>query len=903
MPIEVPIDEKRRLEALRRLQVLDTGPEPVFDALVDVAAEICGVPIALISLVDEERQWFKANVGLPGITETPRDIAFCDHVIRGGQPMVVEDATRDARFADNPFVTGDANVRFYAGAPIVLADGERIGTVCVIDNTPRHLDERQLATLRRLSQAAAAALAERARHVATTAELAASEAKYRAIVEDQQEMISVSGLDGRLSFVNGAYAAHFGLRPEEMLGRSLYDFVDADDRETVRGHLGRVLADGIAASNTNRMLSARGEVRWVAWTNRALRQPDGRIDALQSIGRDITEQRAAELALAQSEQRYRGLYEASPAVLHSIDAQGRLLDVSDRWLRMMGYERREVIGRPSSDFLTPASQQKARDVVLPAFFASGACERVDYQFVHKDGTVLDVLLSAKLERDAHGQPHRSLAALEDVSENRRLNAELGRTHAQLDAIVDNVPAMLGYWDQARQTRFANREFQAAAGLPAEQIVGRTLRQVYEVLDPIAYDAMLPHVEHVLRGQRQEFELAMLTTDGLRQLRVTLVPDQPEAGVVAGFFGMAYDITGRKTLELRLKDSEQRYRSLFDHLNSGFSLCEVVVDAAGTPVDYRFLVLNQTFADMVGLPVATTIGRSVTELVPGIERDPADWIGRFGQVALSGEPAHFEERSERLDRWFEIVAYRPAPGQFAVITQDVTQRKRAEQQLQGALQEKETLLKEVYHRVKNNLQVVQSLLNLQQRTLPAGPGRAAIEDSVRRIRAMALVHEKLYQSGSLSAVSLRDYLNDLLKQISDASGGARRSVQLVLDVDDTAVGLDNAIPLGLLVAELVGNSFKHGFADGAGGSIHVLLHLREDDARLAVRDTGSGLPPGFSVERSSSMGLQLAANLARQLGGVLDAVRPGEGGAEFSTALTRLVPKQAVVAVTADGGRR
>jgi PAS domain S-box-containing protein len=508
-------------------------------------------------------------------------------------------------------------------------------------------------------------------------------ADFRAIAEDLTELISQSRRDGTLTYVNPACAAHFGLGPAQMLGRGLHDFVDAAARAPLREHLAQALAGSGPCTHVDRMRSADGRTRWVAWTHRALRDADGRPVALQSVGRDITTQRLAESALADSRQRYDGLYEATPAALHSIDAQGRLLQVSDRWLAMLGYEREEVLGRTTVELLSPESAQRARDTVLPEFFRTGRCDRVEYQFLHKDGRWIDVLLSALLERDDQGRPLRTLAVLEDVTTVKWLTAELGRTHADLHAVVDNVPALLGRWDEHGVTRFANPAFQAAVGLPMERIVGQPLLAIWEAIDPLARAALQPRITEVLQGQRQDFELPLLTTVGLRQLRMTLVPDQPD-GRVAGFYGMAHDITGRKALELRLLDSERRYRSLFDHLNSGFALHELVLDAEGQPVDYRFLAMNVAFESMTGIVAEQAIGRCVSEVLPGTESEPANWVGVFGRVALTGEPQRFEQRSAALGRWYDVAAYRPAPGQFAVLVLDITPRKQAEARLAEAL---------------------------------------------------------------------------------------------------------------------------------------------------------------------------------------------------------------------------
>jgi len=143
----VPPSEKERLRTLGLYRVLDTMSEKAFDDLVRLASQIAGTPISVVSLVDEARQWFKAKVGLDA-TETPRDVAFCAHAILHKGIFIVEDATKDDRFADNPLVTSDPSIRFYAGAPLVMANGQALGTICVIDRTPRRLTETQLDALR-----------------------------------------------------------------------------------------------------------------------------------------------------------------------------------------------------------------------------------------------------------------------------------------------------------------------------------------------------------------------------------------------------------------------------------------------------------------------------------------------------------------------------------------------------------------------------------------------------------------------------------------------------------------------------------------------------------------------------------------------------------------------------------
>ncbi|WP_432829565.1 GAF domain-containing protein [Dactylosporangium sp. CA-092794] len=152
MAAPVPHNEADRVSALRAMAVLDTPPETDFDDIVRIASEVCGAPISLVTLVDTERQWFKAKIGDVPVNETPREVAFCAHAIMGRDLMVVPDATADARFADNPFVGGADGIRFYAGAPLLTQTGAALGTLCVVDHAPHRLNLDQMRALRALAR-------------------------------------------------------------------------------------------------------------------------------------------------------------------------------------------------------------------------------------------------------------------------------------------------------------------------------------------------------------------------------------------------------------------------------------------------------------------------------------------------------------------------------------------------------------------------------------------------------------------------------------------------------------------------------------------------------------------------------------------------------------------------------
>lgn len=187
----VPADEDERIEELRAYHVLDTGAEAEYDDLVQLASHICGTPIALISLIDTQRQFFKSRIGLE-VTETPRDVAFCAHAIMQPELMVVPDAVADARFADNPLVTSDPKIRFYAGTPLATPSGHSMGTLCVIDRVPRTLTESQREALQILGRQVVTLLQlRRAKHEAERASKAQSDllAHLRAEQERSERLL------------------------------------------------------------------------------------------------------------------------------------------------------------------------------------------------------------------------------------------------------------------------------------------------------------------------------------------------------------------------------------------------------------------------------------------------------------------------------------------------------------------------------------------------------------------------------------------------------------------------------------------------------------------------------------------------------------------------------------------
>ena len=222
MSAPVPANESERVAALRRYRVLDTLPERDFDDLTFLAARICGTPIALVTLVDADRQWFKAKVGIDA-AETSREVAFCSHAILQSDLLIVPDACADVRFSTNPLVTGPPHIRFYAGAPLITPDGHALGTLCVIDLMPHELTAEQAHALRALSRQVVTQLELRRARTDLESALQKIEERWRAVFDKSPIGVALTDEKGRFLAVNCAYEKMLSYTEEELRKLSFFD--------------------------------------------------------------------------------------------------------------------------------------------------------------------------------------------------------------------------------------------------------------------------------------------------------------------------------------------------------------------------------------------------------------------------------------------------------------------------------------------------------------------------------------------------------------------------------------------------------------------------------------------------------------------------------------------------------
>lgn len=436
MPLDETDTEALRLARLDALQVLDSGSEPLFDALAAAAALVAGTPIALITLLDAERQWFKANIGMRDVTQTSRDIAFCDHTIRDDQVLEVPDAGEDPRFAANPLVTGEPGIRFYAGAPIVLRDGARLGSLCVIDRTRRELNPMQRDALAALAVAVGEALEQRALAVVRAETLERDAARDRQRVEAMARMQASLTASERFLERTGQVAGVGGWQWDLRTGVLTWSpqvclihevapghqptvdeaisYYAPAAQETLTTAMDRCRVDGTGWDLELPLVTASGRELWVRTQGDAVREGDelvGFIGALQ----DVSVRRRAIEALETSERRFRALFQHSLGFICTHDMHGIVMSVNPAAARALGYTSAELLGMPFSHFMKPEHVPMFR-AYIQRIEANGTDSGL-LELIARDGTSMVWEYHNVLDTDG-GEPY-VLGHAQDVTEHRR----------------------------------------------------------------------------------------------------------------------------------------------------------------------------------------------------------------------------------------------------------------------------------------------------------------------------------------------------------------------------------------------------------------------------------------------------------------------------------------------------
>jgi PAS domain S-box-containing protein len=570
MKAALPPDEIQRLARLRALAVLDSAPEPLFDSFARLAAQIAGTPIALLSLIDDQRQWFKANLGLPGVQQTPRDFAFCAHAILEREVMTVADARTDPRFADNPLVTGEPGIRFYAGAPLMLPGGERLGTLCVIDRTPRQLNEEQKRQLAELAQAVVQALLLRERALghalgtpsAVESELAGHVRALSAILDRLPLAVSVWDRQLRNAYANARVQQRFGRSASALLGAHLSDVIGATAYKANQAHREAALA-GQAQSFEARVARNDG-VRDEHVQLVPLRADNGQVEGYVALVQDLWDEHAmdtAQRALANSERKFRTLCDASPLGVFHTDAQGRCSYTNARWQSIFGLSHEQSLGEGWSSTLHP-DDRSAVFAEWRRAAAAGVEFAMEFRVQRPDATLRQVRSLARAVLGDDGAPTGFVGTVEDVTEAREREARLRDSEAFLDRT--GRVAGIGGWEvnlQGNRLTWSDQTCRIHDLEPGHQ---PTVEEAIGYYAPEARDAIAHAFEvATATGTAYDLELPVITAQG-RHIWVRTIGEVTfDNGRAVRAFGTFQDVTWRHDAEIALRDGNRLLRQLYE----------------------------------------------------------------------------------------------------------------------------------------------------------------------------------------------------------------------------------------------------------------------------------------------------------------------------------------------------
>jgi PAS domain S-box-containing protein len=431
---------------------------------------------------------------------------------------------------------------------------------------------------------------------------------------------------------------------------------------------------------------------------------------------------------------------------------------------------------------------------------------------------------------------------------------------QFRQLTGNIPAV--FWIAAPdglEKTYVSPAYEQIWGWPYESIQNNPRSWIAPVYHE-DYERISAALPKQMLGEYDEEYRIVRSDRSVRWIRETAFPVRDTTGQVSRIVGIAQDITRQKEAEEGLRATSLLLSSLIDNLHTGI----VVEDQSR-----RIIHVNRAFCKMfdIAAPIESLLGVD-SKLVFLAQQV---WAKRIDEIIREGKECREEEMVAENGRVFYRDYFPLSVDEDCQYHlwryEEITERKRSEERIRTSLKEKEVLLKEIHHRVKNNLQVISSLLNLQATQIRDKETAQVFRDSQSRVKAMSLVHERLYQSSDLARIDFAGYVQDVTSHLLRSYQSGPRGVRLRVDVEPVSLNIDTAIPCALIINELVSNALKYAFPNGRDGEIRIRMnHTEADDLNLSISDNGIGFPAGVSWERTDSLGLQLVRSLTDQLNG-------------------------------------
>jgi PAS domain S-box-containing protein len=757
----------------------------------------------------------------------------------------------------------------------------------------------------------------------------------RHVIDTNPNLIFVKDWEGKFTLVNQALADLYGTTVENLIGKTDADFNPdsaeveqflAADRTVMTTLEEKIIPEESVTSPT-------GAIRWFQTIKKPLIAADGQARQILGVATEITkrkraeqerdrlfqqleqqnqtleaqvQERTAELRLIneqlwqeiqqrkrveeelrRSEERWQLVIKGNNEGIWDLNLKTNKVFRSARYKEMLGYGDHELEDDNDdwSDRIHPDDFDRVMQANRDYLQRKTPSYAVEYRLRCQDGSYKWVFSRAQAVWDEAGSPVRMVGSTTDISDayrqatlRKQAEEALRKSEQQFRQIFQNAPIAISVADfQTHQFIQVNPAHTQLLGYTTSELTALTF-------DQISYPDDLQHdvegMVQINQGKLDSYHLEkrFLKKNGAiiwTNMTVSVVPDQD--GRPKFSLAMIEDITERRQLQIELFTSEERFRTSLENMLDCFGIYTSIRDQSGKIVDFLIEYVNRAVCDFNGMTKQEQMGKRMCELVPNLRNTTR--FEQYCQIVETGQPLIQESlvyretvNGQPLSATLDIRAVKLGDG-FACAWRDVTERTQAEDRIKASLLEKETLLKEIHHRVKNNLQIISSLLRLQSRQIRDHQVLQLFTESQNRVQAMALIHEKLYRSSNLAKIDFEEYIKTLVEELFRGYEARKRSITFKTNVEQVSLAIALAIPCGLIINELVTNSLKYAFPETVGSQISISLQERvRDQFILTISDNGVGLPEDLDFRNTNSLGLQLVCRLTKQLEGTIELER-------------------------------
>ncbi len=707
-------------------------------------------------------------------------------------------------------------------------------------------------------------------------ELIDSEARYRRLFDENPVPMYIYDTDTlRILDANPAMIRGYGYTKEELTSLTISEIRPPEDVSKVMENV-KDLASKQVYLGLWRHTKKDGSVIDVEITSSDFPFLDR--PARLVLCNDVTEKERIRRALEEKEQQYRHLFEHSPIPMFIFDPESlQILNVNLAVVDQYGYGKEDLLRMTIKDIRPP---EDVKQLLKTMKEKSDSVEKAGvFRHLKRDGTVMLMDISSH-DIFYEGRKAR-LALCNDVTERLRIKEQLEESEEKFRTAFITSP------DSVNLTRLedgkyveVNDGFLQLTGYTREEVIGRTSFEINIWVEPGDREMLADRLRN--NGYVNNLEARFRIKDGtirngLLSAKILHIKGQPHV------LSMTRDITDLKLIQHSLAESEEKFRKAFITNPDPMTISQLE--------DGLILEVNDGFVETTGYSREECLGKSTLDLDLWVDEGQREEM--TARLKEDGRIENFEVSMKVRDGTIRnalvsatIIRIGNVP-RMLTISRDITDLKnvekallKSEEQLRASLREKEILLKEIHHRVKNNLQVISGLLDLQSHHLKSREDRELFKESRNRIATMALIHEDLYRRVNLSQVDFADYVRNLCENLMVSYGVDESRIKLRIEAENAVMVVDTAIPCGLIINELVTNSLKHAFPGERTGTISISFRqLKDSDYLLVVSDDGIGISERIDIDNTDTLGMHLVNIMTSQLGGTMEIRR--EGGTAFA----------------------